>query len=152
LDNASWPDGLKDPGGSGMEYKHWVKVEREYPWLWAIVQSSHIEYRTIGFRRATNVIPLCQDKPFSDSRLWGAFGLDGGTLRKSRVFEVKELSWTTGKTPRREIYDQGTTKSDFWSCNYGLYVVVGTIRAYPEGEALTVYKRPFNTPDFRRLF
>jgi hypothetical protein len=129
-----------------MEYEEWAKLEREHPWLWAIVPSGNFLHRTVGFRRATMVDPFELPKPFPDSRVWFIGGADMGMLLRPRVFSVEEIPWRDDLTLHAQARKLGWT-----SGLYGIYVVVGTVRSYYEGENLIVYKRPNGVADMRSL-
>src|SRR3989344_2612171 len=130
-----------------MEYSEWAKWEKEYPWLWRIVYNGHFEYRDIACKRANHKIPFNRLKPFPDSRVWVASGSRMGRLKRPRVFRVEEIEWDA---PGITLHQQ--TGISRWRSGLDcLYVVVGTVRPDPEGEDLTIYKRPHGVEDFRSL-
>jgi hypothetical protein len=128
-----------------MEYKEWVRLERQHPWLWAIVSGRNAPSRSVVFLRASRENPFNRHKPFPDSRFWIVSGIDRGFLQPW-VTEVVEIAWGNDNTLRDQVRKSG------WSSETpSVYVVVGTLRSYSEGENLIIYKRPHGVTDLRPL-
>jgi hypothetical protein len=130
-----------------MEYSEWATWEKKYPWFWRIPFSGNLGLRAISSATASYEIPFSRPKPVSDSRVWIAFGSTMGWYKRPRVFDVKEIPWESDITLREQI-----RKSSLRSGQHALYVIVGTIREYTEGDNFTMYERPHDVEDFRSLF
>lgn len=128
-----------------MEYEQWQKLEREYPWIWRIVDFDST-LLSIGITRATHESPvLLSISP--GVRVWFVQGAPMGRWKRPRVFEVRELQGDSN----------GSIRDWVLASNHGfglhcLYIVIGVVPPRPGLKNLTIYKRPHRVDDFRSLF